>query len=319
MHAQPHDPPTAAPIWELQQVTGRGESEILRVADLQKGLIAGVQLRAAGLGRGAVAYRVRRGRLHVEYRGVYRVDRRLLEPLAAEMAAVLAYPGHAVISHRSAAVAWELLEERPPEITLTLVAKDRVARAGLRVHRVKSLDHRDLRLHEGLPVTSPARTVVDLAATESAAELEQVLAIAQARNLASAGEIRAAVERVPGRKGATSLARLLESGDAGGFTRSSAERRMRALLRKAELPQPQANVPLLGYVVDFLWPQRMLIVEVDGFAFHSSRSSFERDRRRDQKLTALGYAVVRVTWRQLTDEPLAVIARIAQALTARAA
>lgn len=250
---------------------------------------------------------------------MYRVDRRLLEPLAGEMAAVLAYGGHAIISHRSAAAAWGLLEEPPSEITLTIVGRDRLPRPGLRVHRVKSLDRRDVRLCDGLPLTSPARTIVDLAAEESTADVEQALAAAQARGLARPEEIKAAIERAPGRKGAIRLARLLESGDAAGYTRSTAERRMRALLRNAELPQPRANVPLLAYVVDFLWPQHMLIVEVDGFAFHSSRSAFERDRRRDQKLTALGYAVIRVTWRQLIEEPLAVIARIAQALTARAA
>jgi very-short-patch-repair endonuclease len=94
---------------------------------------------------------------------------------------------------------------------------------------------------------------------------------------------------------------------------------MRALLRAAELPQPLANVPLLGYVADFLWPELKLIVETDGFDFHSSRSAFEHDRRRDQKLAAAGYTVIRVTRRQLEQEPYAVIARIAQAIAARAA
>ncbi len=94
---------------------------------------------------------------------------------------------------------------------------------------------------------------------------------------------------------------------------------MRALLRAAELPQPRANVPLLGYVADFLWAERRLVVEVDGYLFHSGKASFESDRRRDQVFAAAGYTVIRVTWAQLWSEPLAVVARIAQALAARAA
>ncbi|TMM03883.1 MAG: DUF559 domain-containing protein [Actinobacteria bacterium] len=94
---------------------------------------------------------------------------------------------------------------------------------------------------------------------------------------------------------------------------------MRALLRAAELPQPRANVPLLGYVADFLWAEHRLVVEVDGYLFHSDKASFERDRRRDQVFAAAGHTVIRVTWTQLLNEPLAVVARIAQALAARAA
>ncbi len=111
---------------------------------------------------------------------------------------------------------------------------------------------------------------------------------------------------------------LLE-GQAGGYTRSKAEQQMRSILRAAELPQPLANVPLLGYVADFVWPNHKLIVEVDGYLFHSGRLSFEQDRRRDQRFAAAGYVVVRITWRQLVDEPYAVVARLAQALVARAA
>ena len=83
------------------------------------------------------------------------------------------------------------------------------------------------------------------------------------------------------------------------------------------LPQPRANEPVLGYMADFLWSEQRLIVEVDGFGFHSSRSAFEHDRRRDQRLAAAGYMVIRITWRQLEQEPLAVVARIAQALAGR--
>jgi very-short-patch-repair endonuclease len=157
---------------------------------------------------------------------------------------------------------------------------------------------------------------VDLAPDD---DLEQAVAVAFDKGLASPDEVRAAMERARHRKGVARLTRLLETGSATGFTRSEGERRLRALLNAADLPQPLANQPLLGYVADFFWPQQKLILEFDSFLFHSSRQAFEHDRRRDQRFAAAGYLVVRLTWRQLEQEPYAVIARIAQAIAARAA
>jgi very-short-patch-repair endonuclease len=250
----------------------------------------------------------------VKYRGVYLVGREYVEPFGEEMAAILYFRGHAVLSHRSAACVWGLLD-RPSEIALT-TTRARHSRPGLTLHRVTELDRRDLRLRRGLPVTSPSRTIVDLAADD---ELEQAVAIAFDKGLASPDEVRAAVERAPHHKGLVRLNRLLETGSATGLTRSKGERRLRALLRAADLPQPLANQPLLGYVADFIWPEQKLILEFDSFLFHSSRQAFEHDRRRDQRLAAAGYLVIRLTWRQLEQEPYAVIARIAQAIGARAA
>jgi very-short-patch-repair endonuclease len=103
------------------------------------------------------------------------------------------------------------------------------------------------------------------------------------------------------------------------YTRSKAERLIRRLMRAAELPQPLVNQPLNGFTVDFLWPDARLILEVDGHRTHGDRLAFERDRRRDQVQVAAGYTVIRVTWRQLQQEQMAVMARIAQALARRAA
>jgi very-short-patch-repair endonuclease len=110
------------------------------------------------------------------------------------------------------------------------------------------------------------------------------------------------------------IRQLLRANDDSGYTRSEAERRMRRLAQAAGIDQPLVNVPLLGFVVDFLWPDQRLVVEVDGYQFHGHRQKFESDRRRDQQLVAAGYRVVRVTWIQLRDEPIAVITSIAQAL-----
>ncbi len=291
----------------------------MRLAGLQRRLAVREQLLGTGLGRGAIVHRLATGRMREVYRGVYLVGPGDVDPLIGELAAVLYFRGHAILSHRSAAVVWGLLERGPhDDVSLTTV-KARRSRRGLRLHRVKALHRRDLRVRDGLPLTAPARTLLDLAAEEPDADLEEALAVARQRGLASDAEIRAAIERAPRRKGAARLARLLDAGNASGFTRSKAERQMRALLRAAELPQPRANVPLLGYVADFFWPQHRLVVEVDGYLFHSDKASFESDRRRDQVFAAAGYTVIRVTWTQLLNEPLAVVARIAQALAARAA
>jgi len=131
-------------------------------------------------------------------------------------------------------------------------------------------------------------------------------------------EIEAAIARCPTRAGTARMRRVLSAEGSSGFTRSDAERRVRALIRQGKLPQPETNVRLLGYEVDFLWRAERLVVEVDGMAFHGHRRAFERDRGRDQVLVAAGYRVIRVTRLQLEREPLAVLARIAQALGAAA-
>ena len=98
----------------------------------------------------------------------------------------------------------------------------------------------------------------------------------------------------------TRALRALQSDNASGFTRSAAERMLRGLIRAANLPRPRFNARLAGYEVDAVWPDRRLVVEVDGYAYHGHRAQFERDRRKDLALTAAGYRVIRVSWRQLT-------------------
>jgi very-short-patch-repair endonuclease len=99
------------------------------------------------------------------------------------------------------------------------------------------------------------------------------------------------------------------------MTRSEAERRLIALIRAADLPDPSANVKVCGHMVDLVWPRERLIVEFDGWATHQTRAAFETDRLRDQRLVAAGYRVIRITYRQLEHEPIAVIARLSAALT----
>ncbi|HET7047649.1 MAG TPA: DUF559 domain-containing protein, partial [Solirubrobacteraceae bacterium] len=167
---------------------------------------------------------------------------------------------------------------------------------------------------DGIPLTTPARTICDLAATEPLRDVESALAEARIHRLATDRQINAVIARASTRPGAPIIRKLLEAEADTGYTRSKAERRLRDLIHDADLDRPLFNEPVLGYVVDVVWPDQRLIVEVDGYAYHSHRAAFERDRRRDQQLIAAGYRVIRITWIQLRDRPIETIATIARAL-----
>lgn len=167
---------------------------------------------------------------------------------------------------------------------------------------------------EGIPVTTPARTILDLAGSLGARELEAMVARAERKGLATREEVAALVARYPRRPGTRALRALLARGEAPALTRSKPEAEILNLTRTAQLPTPRTNVLLCGHEVDFLFPEARVVFEVDGFAYHSSRASFEADCRRDGLLEAAGYRVIRVTWRQIRNERDAVLVRLGQAL-----
>ncbi len=302
-------------VWRLEEVHGHGDAEVARVAEAQRGIVAREQLLAAGLSPAAIKHRLRIGQLHVLYSGVYVFGRPRLEPLAAETAAAIHLKFRGVLSHRSAGHIWGLIDGDGPSIHVSAVASGVRPRRGLVVHRVTSLDSSDVRLARGLPVTSPARTVVDMAGFLELHELEAVVALALRRQLVTAtAEVATALSRTPKAKGATELKQLLARGARPTLTRSKYERKLIQLLKRADLPMPLVNAMAEGHEVDLLWPERKLVVEFDGFAYHSDRQAFEQDRLRDQRLVAAGYRVIRITARQLDHTPEAVIARLAAAL-----
>ncbi len=235
-------------------------------------------------------------------------------PGAQELAAILACGPGTVISHRSAAALWGLAGSFSDEVEVTVVGRRSRSRQGLRVHRVDGLDARDRRLRRGIPITAPARTLLDYGARAQPDELERAIAEASALRLVTESQIQGALERSPRRPGAAALRAELGRERGPQWTRSEGERRMLRLLREARLPQPLSNVRIEGWPVDFLWPEYKLIVEVDGYVFHSHRRAFERDRPRDAAHVSAGYVVIRLTWRQLKEEPLVVVATIARAL-----
>ena len=166
-------------------------------------------------------------------------------------------------------------------------------------------------------MTTPARTLLDIAPELPSRELEQALAQAERMYAGTQRRVLALLARYPGRAGTPTLRELLGGSRRLTLTRSEAEERILELVRKAGLSVPDLNVRLHGYELDFLWREERLVVEMDGFAFHGDRAAFEADRRRDADLAARGLQVVRITWRQITEEPEATLVRLAQALAGR--
>jgi hypothetical protein len=294
----------------------RVEAQTRRLKRRQHAAASWDQLRAAGWTRSQIATRVDRGEWHRVFPRVYILGSPELIPLAMESAALLSFGGRAAVSHWTATAISELLKLRLRMIDLTVARAAVRARPGVRTHLVDFLDAKDVRYRTGLRVTSPARTVVDLAIEASSNELEHAIAEAVARRLMRDDELIDALGRAPqNHPGAARLrARLDHAPDLLLHTQSPGERIAFPLILEAGLPRPRLNQYVEGLKVDMHWPQHKLIVEVDGFQYHGSRQAFENDRRRDQILTAAGYTVIRITWLQLTNEPYRVIAAIAQAL-----
>jgi very-short-patch-repair endonuclease len=296
--------------------TRRDTELILReLGTAQHGVVARAQLFVRGLPVHAVDRLVRVRRLMVVQRGVYQIGPLPL-PRAAEMAAVLAGGGDARISHRSAAHLAGILEASRPvgTVEVTVVRERNRRLEGVRVHRVRDLRADEVTQVDGIPVTTPARTLLDLAEVMTIREVEQAYASGLRMRLVTPETMRAMVERHPAHRGAPLWRQLLAEHGGPAFTRSEAEEKLLEITRSAGLPRPEVNVHVLGYEVDFVWQDARVVAEVDGYAFHASAQSFAADRRRDAELTAAGYRVLRFTWSDLGERRLATAVRLAQAL-----
>jgi len=293
------------------------EARLGQIAARQDDVVTRAQLAEVGLGRGVIEARIAAGWLQRRHRGVYFVGFAPPGARACIRAAVLACGDGSVASHRSAAALWNLLPHSE-EIDVLVPGRNPGTKPGIRIHRVANLDPTELRTREGLLLTSPARTVCDLAATEARNEVERALEEAIVARLTTERQVREVLKRHGSRPGSALMREILRSQEGTGFTRSAAERALLKLILAARLPPPEKNVRVGGHLVDFLWRAERVVVEVDGYRFHGHRAAFERDRTRDQALRAAGYAVIRVTWRALHEEPFGVVSDLTRAL-ARAA
>jgi hypothetical protein len=283
------------------------DSRLAELAARQHGVVSRRQLLEVGFGEGAVNRRVRNRRLHLLHRGVYTVGHTVVTPLGRLMAAVLACGPRAVLSHRTAADLWGLLPSARAWIDVTVPSQGGRARPGIDVHRVRRLDPRDVTKREGIPVTTVARTLLDLAEVVPRRRLEHAYEQAERLRLFDLDAVRETIERNPGRRGAKPLTALLAAvGDVEVETRSELEDRFVRFCRDRGIPPPATNAVVAGHTVDAHWPGRPLVVELDSRAFHLSHRAFEADRIRDAELQLAGYRVLRITARRLRDEPEAV-------------
>jgi very-short-patch-repair endonuclease len=308
-------PPTSdCQVWGRGDLKGDNRPDVLvarRAADAW-GVLSLDELFACGLSRTEVRGRVRNGRLHPLHRGVYAVGHANVALEGRFLAAVKACGPSAVLSHFSAAALWGFMrwEDRHPEVTV--VGTSPRSHRGVRAHRALVLDRRDLTRRDGIPVTAPARTLLDLAAVLDYPRLRRAARQAQSLMRVNIPQLVEILGRLGARRGVRKLARVVATGPAP--TRSELEDATLDLMLRGGLAHPDVNVALWlsgrRVVPDFRWPGQRLVVEADGAAWHDNQLAREDDAERQALLEADGERVLRVTWDQVIARPGQTLSRI---------
>jgi very-short-patch-repair endonuclease len=273
---------------------------IAELAVGQHAIVEREQLRDLGVEDWVIEYRLSTGRLHAKHRGVYAVGHPLVTRKGVYMAAVLTAGPGAVVSHRSAADLWGLRPDNRPVVDI-VPTRQRRSRKGIVMHDPHRFHADDTTTFDGIPVTSPMRTLVDLAPKVDVQGLARALRRADDNDLLDMRPLARLLAASP--RGARALRALLRDYAEGPRQKSDLERLLRRICRANQLPLPQCNVLLHGHEVDFLWPDHKLIGEADSWLYHGNRHAFNRDRRRDADLATLHYRTVRFTDLQLEHEP----------------
>ncbi|HEU4975900.1 MAG TPA: type IV toxin-antitoxin system AbiEi family antitoxin domain-containing protein [Baekduia sp.] len=301
----------ACDLGVLMEPLNHSHDGIRRLAEAQHGVVTRQQLLALGLGAEAIKIRRRTGRLVPMYRGVYALGHRALRPQAWWLAAVFACGPGAVLSHRSAARLWGL---RPwsgrVEVT---AARDRdPAPGGVAVHRSRAMAAWEVTREDGIPVTTVARTLLDLAGVVPVHHLRRAVQRANELELFHLLDVDRVLEAHPRRPGRRALIALLADARRHGLerTRSDPEAAMLQLCLDHDLPRPQVNRFAGGREMDFRWPEQRLVVEVDGWTWHRTREAFAADRARDRQLLREGFRVARFPAMEVLDAPAMVAAEL---------
>lgn len=288
-------------------VTRETERCVAQLADRHHGVVARFHLVDAGLTRAEIDHRVARGSLIPLHRGVYAVGHRALSVRGRWIAAVFAGGRGAVLSHRSAAALWGIRGSDRAAIEISTPSRGG-ERSGLEAHRAHLVAD-EITIREQIPVTTPARTLFDLAAVLDRHRLERATHEAEVLRLLSPASLPVLLERHPGRRGAKHLRAILDDLRERGatVTKSELENRFLSVVVRAGLPRPRINadVPtaLRAYEVDATWAAARLAVELDGAAAHRTRRAFEEDRLRDRALAVAGWRTIRITWHELRAHP----------------
>jgi hypothetical protein len=280
---------------------------VAELARGQHGVVSRGQLLDLGLGPDAIKHRVRAGRLHRIHAGVYAVGHTAITIRGRWMAAVLASGDGAVLSHRSATALWGIWGSGAGEVHVTVPRKIRSHRQ-IRRH-FGDLPGDEVAIKDGIPVTSAARAVLDLAADKGEAAAETALREMEYLGIYGPVSLPALLERYPRHRGTPIVEFCLERlrDDPGGRVRSPLEEVFLPFLDEHGIPRPKLNAWLsVGedrYQADCLWPDARLVGELDGFKSHGTKRAFREDRKRDRRLGVAGYHVVRITEDQVLDEP----------------
>jgi very-short-patch-repair endonuclease len=280
---------------------------IAALADRQHGVVAIWQLIELGLTPDTIQYRVSIGRLHRIHRGVYAVGHRNLTREGHRMAAVLAYGPQAVLSHWSAAAHWGIGAARVKYDVTTPHSKR--SRKTIRAHTAR-LHPEDRTVQNGIPITTPARTILDLAATLTKDQITYLIEEADRKQLLDVNAVDRAIARRPRAAGLARLKAVLKSYRGAADTRSKLERKFRRLIHSSGLPEPRFNVVVAGITVDVFWPQWKLVVELDSESYHDNPRAFENDRIRDATVQKHDLRVLRVTGDRLDNAPDDVLADV---------
>ncbi len=293
------------------------DKRIAALAKRQGGHVSRAQLLALGLSAEAIRHRIRTGRLIRVYNGVYAVGRLPTTRRDQAAGALLACGPRAVLSHSSAAALWAITKQWPLPLELTLTAGDSRP-TGLRVHRSTNLDRTQITHNYGLRVTTPARTVLDLAPRTTQRRLIRIINDLRLERRLTIDELQALIARHPRHTGAALVKPLIRDDLDLGFTRSDFEDDFPSFVERYKLPRPTLNACIGRHEVDVYFPVERVIVELDGFQVHKTRTQFEANRARDAEiLGAFGIPTVRITHLQFHRKPDGVAANLHKILQAR--
>jgi hypothetical protein len=283
--------------------------------------IARSQLLDLGLTAHAITHRLATGRLHPwRWRGIYSAGRPHLSRQGDWMAALLACSSEAVLSHESAAALWGMLAFQPGVIHVSVPMHVTRRRTGIEAHRREALRPEELAIRDRIPVTSPACTLIDIAARFGHNTLEATVNEADKLDLIDPEALRNELDRVGPRRGVGALRELLDR-RTFTLTASELERRFLPIPRRVGLPPPLTGEWVNGFKVDFYWPDLGLVIETDGLRYHRTAAQQARDRLRDQTHLAAGLTPLRFTHAQIRFEPRyveATLAKVVRGLAARA-
>lgn len=291
-----------------------------RLAAHQHGVFARDQLTRLGVTRGVIQHRMRMGRWERMAPSVLRLAGSPPTWRQSLMVACLTWGEGATVSHRAAAALWSLAGCEPGPIELTVPRSRHHRKRPATVHR-NQLRPSDATVKEAIPLTTPTRTLIDLAAVASRDATEEALDDALRRRIVSIPRVRRRLDEIarPGRPGIRVLRALLDAREDDGVPQSVFETRLLRTLNRAALPKPVLQHPIrdgarLIAVVDFAFPSKLIAIEAEGYRWHSGLTGWESDRARRNRITALGWRVIHVTWAELVNKPDAVIHSIRRTL-----